>query len=155
MFIMLLSREWTIFKRNPMKGVRVIANSLFSVVLVGTIFVSGISDNRPSPSLFEWRTLQELNYYFIRAQGVYFVTMVSCIMSGIFSVSLACNYCQLCSSQWSRDLLQGDQFKEVFADSLLDIEDNDRGGGGNCRYCGVCDWYVFLYWVNDILCATS
>jgi hypothetical protein len=48
MFITLLSREWTIFKRNPMKGVRVIANSLFSVLMVGLVFVSGISDRRPS-----------------------------------------------------------------------------------------------------------
>lgn len=48
MFITLLTREWTIFKRNPMKGVRVIGNSLFSVLLVGLVFVSGISDRRPS-----------------------------------------------------------------------------------------------------------
>ena len=48
MFVMLMKREWTIFKRNPMKGVRVIANSLFSVLMVGLVFVSGISDKRPS-----------------------------------------------------------------------------------------------------------
>jgi len=50
MFGMLIGREWTVFKRNPMKGARIIGNSIFSIILVGLIFISAISDNRPSPS---------------------------------------------------------------------------------------------------------
>lgn len=73
-----------------MKGARVIGNSLFSIILVGLIFVNGVSDNRPHPDhpiLFK-----PLEIYFIKAQGCNFVTIVNCIMSGIFSVSLACTY---------------------------------------------------------------
>jgi len=89
MFAMLLSREWTIFKRNPMKGARMIGNSLFSILLVGLIFINAVSDNRPDPS--HHQAFKPLEYYFIKVQGSNFVAIVSCIMSGIFSVSLACN----------------------------------------------------------------
>lgn len=47
MLSMLFWREFTIFKRNPMKGARVIGNSIVMLVLAGLIFIHGISDNRP------------------------------------------------------------------------------------------------------------
>jgi len=71
-----------------MKGVRVIMNSILMIFTAGLIFLSGVSDGRPSPgSVYSADFLRD---YFIRVQGVTFIAIVSCIMTGIFSVSLAC-----------------------------------------------------------------
>ncbi len=48
MFAMLIGREWTIYKRNPMKGVRTIGNAILSIVMVGLIFLNAVGENRPS-----------------------------------------------------------------------------------------------------------
>lgn len=89
MFTMLMGREWTIFKRNPMKGMRTVGNAVLSFVMVGLIFLNGVGENRPTQD--QIYPFDELRYYFIRVQGSTFVAIVSSIMSGIFSVSLSCN----------------------------------------------------------------
>lgn len=50
MFSILMWREWIIFKRNPMKGARVIMNSALLIILAGLIFLNGVSDGRPNTS---------------------------------------------------------------------------------------------------------
>ena len=69
-----------------MKFWRAIGNALITIIIVGLINYSGISDNRPDVS----HTYQqnELLFYFISAQGVCFVVITNVLMNGIFSVSL-------------------------------------------------------------------
>ncbi len=89
MFQTLIMRQWTIYWRNPMKFRGMLANSIISLIIVGLIFLSVISDNRPNDTgVYEVKSLFK---YFIGAQGVCFVSITSSIMTGIFSVSLACN----------------------------------------------------------------
>ena len=47
MLKILFLREGTIFYRNPMKGIRTIINSLLMIILIGVIFLDGVSDKRP------------------------------------------------------------------------------------------------------------
>jgi len=42
MFAMLIGREWTIYKRNPMKGMRTIGNAVLSIVMIGLIFLNAV-----------------------------------------------------------------------------------------------------------------
>lgn len=77
-----------------MKGVRVIFNSILMVILNGLIFLLEVSDKRPVNG--ESYPFLDLTLYFIKVQGVSFIGIVSCIMTGIFSVSLACNLFILC-----------------------------------------------------------
>lgn len=120
MLTMLFWREFTIFKRNPMKGIRVVGNSIVMLVLAGLIFIHGISDNRPVKG--QPYTADGLNYYFIKAQGVTFIAIVSCIMSSIFSVSLACKNSLIFSSRRSIDLLQVDNIKKILPFKLFNIK---------------------------------
>ena len=108
-----------------MKGARVIGNSIVMLVLAGLIFIHGISDNRPVKG--EAYNFDSLNYYFIKAQGVIFIAIVSCIMSSIFSVALACKNSLNFSSRGSIDLLQIDNIEEVLPIKLFDIESHDLG----------------------------
>jgi hypothetical protein len=114
-----------------MKGIRVVGNSIVMLVLAGLIFIHGISDNRPAQG--EVYTKDELDYYFIKAQGVIFVALVSCIMSSIFSVSLACKNGLISSSRRSIDLLQVDNVKEVLPVKLFDIKSDYLGRFSHSR----------------------
>ncbi len=77
-----------------MKGARVIMNSVLLIILAGLIFLNGVSDGRPN--LVNTYPYEQIVIYFIKVQGVTFVAVVCCIMTGLFSVSLACKYFILC-----------------------------------------------------------
>lgn len=69
-----------------MKLGRNFGNSILMIVLLGLIFIHSISDDRLVPDT-AYPTPQ-LIYYFIKAQGTFFITLTSTIMNGIFSVAL-------------------------------------------------------------------
>lgn len=67
-----------------------VGNAILSIVMIGLIFLNGVGENRPSET--DLYSSKGLEFYFIRVQGSCFIAIVSCIMTGIFSVSLACTY---------------------------------------------------------------
>lgn len=69
-----------------MKLGRSIGNAILMMVLLGIIFIHAISDDRPVPDTAY--PMNQLIFYFIKAQGTFFVTLTSTIMNGIFSVAL-------------------------------------------------------------------
>lgn len=69
-----------------MKLGRSIGNAILMIILLGIIFIHAISDDRLEPN--KAYPMPQIIYYFIKAQGTFFVTLTSTIMNGIFSVAL-------------------------------------------------------------------
>ena len=75
--------------RNPMRLTRSIGNSILTIIIVGLIFLHGISDDKPLPiKTGNSYPYFELMIYFIYSQGLCFINTTSILMSGIFSVAL-------------------------------------------------------------------
>ena len=70
-----------------MKFGRAVGNAVITIIIIGLIFYTGISDGRPDPKTV-YPDIRSLIRYFIFAQGICFVNVTSVIMNGIFSVSL-------------------------------------------------------------------
>jgi|688.fasta_scaffold335887_1 hypothetical protein len=70
-----------------MKMGRGIGNSILMIIIIGLIFLHSISDNHPLMDGTKY-AFEQLNGYFLGAQGTSFIIVTSVIMTGIFSVTL-------------------------------------------------------------------
>jgi hypothetical protein len=72
-----------------MKAARLFGNAIFSIALIGLIFLSVISDQRP-PSEKPFPPYEAMEYIFIALQGAMFIIVTSNTMNSIFAVTLVC-----------------------------------------------------------------
>lgn len=67
-------------------------NAIVGIVIVGLIFINSIPSIEDLNELAaNSQNVQPLRLKFIEIQGVSFINIVSCLMTGLFSVSLSCN----------------------------------------------------------------
>lgn len=94
MFSTLLQREWTNYKRNPMKITRLLINYLIMSAMICLVFFSSISstddiisagDISPAESIY-----QAVSSKFIQAQSSCYINIMSALMVGIMFVALEC-----------------------------------------------------------------
>lgn len=69
-----------------MKMGRAVGNSILMIIILGVIFLNSVSKDRPVDG--EVYPIRQLIDYFMYAQGSFFVSITSVIMTGIFSVAL-------------------------------------------------------------------
>lgn len=89
-FSILMKREWIIFMRNKLKGLRLILISMLIVLTSGLIFLNAIKENRPIDG--EVIDAKSLRDYLIKAQGTIYIAVLSCIMSNVNTVALSCTF---------------------------------------------------------------
>ena len=96
MFSTLLGREWTNYKRNPMKITRLVINYLIMAAMICMIFLNSVSStadiDAAGRSVIPRLEQQTVISKFIQAQSSCYINVISIIMIGILFVALGCTH---------------------------------------------------------------
>lgn len=90
MWLQLFWRERVVYFRNPMKLAGALLNAIVGIIIVGVFFVNEIPSEGDLLALGQVLPTFEVSQIFLGIQGVSFINITSMIMTGIFTVQLAC-----------------------------------------------------------------